>query len=712
MLQNYIRLQGDAFLTNHDTDIEESVLRRYDILCREIESHNYCYYILAQPAVSDREFDALMEELQRLETAFPGLARPDSPTQRVGGAPSEGFKNVRHDIPMLSIDNTYNEAELRNFDARVRRALGKDTLRYVVELKIDGVSISLRYTNGILSRAATRGDGVIGDDITANARTIRECPLRLHQPTESPEAALPGNDLFEEAIDAPDTVLEVRGEVYMTVAELERLNVEREMEGLEPYRNPRNTTAGTLKSLDPRQVARRRLRAFFYDMVAGAEGINTHHEILAHLKAIGLPINPNYACCDGIDEVISFCAAWQHKRHELGYEIDGMVVKVDDLKLRHLLGATAKAPRWVIAYKFPADISQTRLVDILVQVGKSGALTPVAVLEPTPLAGTIVKRASLHNFEEVERKDLRVGDLVEVQKAGEIIPQVIRAIPDARPNGTQPTRPPLQCPACGSCVHKDPEGVFYRCLNTACPAQVKEKLEHFASRAAMHIEGLGPALIEQLVDKGLANTPADLYSLTTEVLVSLERMGKKSASNLIIAIDESRQRPLHHLILGLGIRHVGARTALALATIFGDLDTIMSASVETLISIDDVGDAVAKSIKDYFEVDENRIHIEALRHAGLRFTASSAPASSDEKALTGKTFVVTGTLKCGSREEIQARIQDMGGRVSSAVSKKTDFLVAGENAGSKLDKARVLGVKVLDEDAFLKMTQSDRRETT
>ncbi len=698
-------------MAKHNVDIEESVLQRHGTLCREIESHNYRYYVLAQPAISDREFDALLDELQQLEAAFPDLAGPDSPTQRVGGAPSEGFKTVRHDFPMLSIDNTYNEAELRNFDVRVRRALNGETPRYVVELKIDGVSISLRYRNGVLSRAATRGDGATGDDITANARTIRECPLRLHQPTESPKIVLPGNDLFEEDTDAPDTVLEVRGEVYMTVAELGRLNVEREAEGLEPYRNPRNTTAGTLKLLDPRQVARRRLRAFFYDIVTGAEGIDTHHEILTYLKAIGLPVNPNYARCDTIDEVISFCDSWQHKRHELEYEIDGMVVKVDDLQQRRFLGTTAKAPRWVIAYKFPADISQTRLLDILVQVGKSGALTPVAVLEPTPLAGTIVKRASLHNFEEVERKDLRVGDLVEVQKAGEIIPQVIRTLPEVRPAGTLPVRPPLLCPACGSRVHKDPEGVFYRCLNTACPAQVKEKLEHFASRAAMHIEGLGPALIEQLVDKGLASTPADLYSLTTETLAPLERMGKKSASNLVKAIDGSRQRPLHHLILGLGIRHVGARTALALASFFGDLDALMRVSVDILKNIDDVGDIVAASIKDYFEVDENRRLVEALRQAGLRFTSDSGAPFSGEKTLAGKTFVVTGTLKWGSREEIHARIQELGGRVSSAVSKKTDFLVAGENAGSKLDKARELGVTLLDEDGFLKMAQINKRET-
>ena len=697
-------------MPTHNPSGREEILQRHAALCQTLEEHNYRYYVLAQPSISDREFDTLMEELQRLESEHPELVRPDSPTQRVGGAPSEGFKSVRHDIPMLSIENTYNEMELRNFDTRVRRALGGKTPRYVVELKIDGVSISLRYENAVLVRAATRGDGVTGDDITANARTIRECPLRLHDGNTAEAKRQEGGDLFEGLSDGPGKVLEVRGEVYMTVTELERLNADREQEGLEPYRNPRNTTAGTLKLLDPRQVAKRRLQAFFYDIVTGTEGMHTHREILAYLQNKGFPINPHYACCDTIDEVLAVCNTWQQRRHELDYEIDGMVVKVDDWEHRRLLGATSKAPRWVIAYKFPADVAQTTLLDILVQVGKSGALTPVAVLEPTPLAGTIVKRASLHNFEEVERKDLRVGDLVEVQKAGEIIPQVIRAIPEARPAGTHPSTPPAQCPACGSRVHKDPEGVFYRCLNATCPAQVKERLEHFASRAAMHIEGLGPALIEQLVDKGLAKKPADLYALTPETLASLDRMGKKSAANLVTAIQESTTRPLHHLMLGLGIRHVGARTAQALAARFGTLDAVMNATEESLTSVEDVGDTVAKSIKDFFEVDENRSLVEALRHAGLCFETSSGGSFSGKKTLIGKAFVVTGTLKSGSREEIHARIQELGGRVSGAVSKKTDFLVAGENAGSKLDKARELGVTVLDEEHFLQMIQADDRE--
>lgn len=673
---------------------ESGARARHEALCREIESHNYKYYVQAEPAISDMEFDALLSELQQLEADFPELVAPDSPTQRVGGAPSQGFKTVQHSVPMLSIDNTYNEAELRAFDARVHRGLGGQAPAYVVELKIDGVSVSLRYENGILVRAATRGDGVNGDDISANARTIRECPLRLQRA----QPGKPQDDLFK----APDAV-EVRGEVYMTTPELARINEEREFAGLEPFRNPRNTTAGTLKLLDPKQVARRRLRAFFYDVVEGAGALSTHQAILEYLAQIGLPVNPNRAFCRNIDEVWAFCNTWQDKRHELDYEIDGIVIKVDNLEQRRRLGATAKAPRWVIAYKYPAETARTRLLEILVQVGKSGALTPVAVLEPTHLAGTTVKRATLHNFEELTRKDLRIGDLVEVQKAGEIIPQVLRPILDYRPRDARVFTPPNLCPACESQVHKDPEGVFYRCLNVACPAQVKEKLGHFSSRAAMDIDGLGPALIEQLVERKLAGNPADLYRLTLEDLTGLDRMGVKSAKNLLKAIDESRSRPLSRILLGLGIRHVGARTAQALANRFESLDALMNAGQNELMQLADVGEIVAASIKDYFELKENRRLIEALRDAGLLFETARKTAGPDESLLVGKTFVVTGTLKSGSREDIHALIESLGGKISGSVSAKTDFLVAGESAGSKLDKAQSLGVTVLDEKAFLKM---------
>lgn len=681
-------------MSNKNDAARQGATLRHDALCREIESHNYRYYVLAEPSVSDAEFDALLAELQSIEAQYPELITPDSPTQRVGGAPQQGFATVRHTVPMLSIDNTYSEAELRAFDGRVRRGLDGEAVAYVVELKIDGVSVSLRYEDGVLVRAATRGDGITGDDITANARTIRECPLRL----QSEHSGKRQDDLFDLA-----SAREVRGEVYMPVAELERINEEREEAGLEPFRNPRNTTAGTLKLLDPRQVAHRRLRAFFYDLVEGAESFSTHREILGYLRAIGLPVNPHHAFCQTIEEVIAFCNVWHDKRHTLEYEIDGMVVKVDSLEQRRRLGATSKAPRWVIAYKFPAETAKTRLLDILVQVGKSGALTPVAVLEPARLAGTIVKRASLHNFEELTRKDLRIGDLVEVQKAGEIIPQVLRPILECRPADASAFPAPSVCPDCKSKVYKDPEGVFYRCLNAACPAQVKEKLGHFASRAAMDIDGLGPALIDQLVEKKLALNPADLYRLDFDDIAGLERMGPKSAKNLLAAIDASRSKPLNRLLLGLGIRHVGARTAQTLADHFETLDALMNATAKELVQMEDVGEIVATSIMDYFALEENRRLIDLLRCAGLSFKSAGKAGNSTEQPLIGKTFVVTGTLESGTRDDIHALIQSLGGKVSGSVSAKTDFLVAGESAGSKLEKARSLGVTVLDEAAFLKM---------
>ena len=661
-----------------------SVKERHQWLCTEIEAHNYRYYQQAAPTISDQEYDRLLQELLDIEKEHPELATPDSPSQRVGGAPSEGFVTVNHRTPMLSIDNTYNEAELRNFDARVRRGLGNEAPRYVVELKIDGVSVSLRYENGMLVRAATRGDGKQGDDITANVRTIRSLPLRLRNTT--------GNQIG---------AIEVRGEVFMTNSELERINRDREARELEPYRNPRNTTAGTLKLLDPKQVAKRRLNVFLYDMVAGVpETVHTHHELLEQLKTIGLPVNPHYIRCASIEEVLQTCETWRDKRHELDYETDGMVIKVDSLAQRRQLGATAKAPRWIIAYKFPAEVAQTRLRDITVQVGKSGALTPVAELDPVKLAGTIVKRATLHNFEEVARKDFRIGDLVEVQKAGEIIPKVIRVVPEARPAEAMPVKAPENCPACHSEVHRDPEGVYYRCLNAACPAQVKERIEHFASRAAMDIDGVGPALIEQLVDRGLVKGPADLYSLQADSLCSLERMADKSAKNIITAIDASRAQPLHRLLLGLGIRHVGARTAVTLATQFGTLDALKEASLQDLTALEDVGDVVAASIKDFFEVEENITLIERLRRAGLNFDAETNPAPEGIQPLSGLTFVVTGALESGTRDEMHERIQRLGGRFAASVSKKTDYLLAGENAGSKRTKAETLGVKILTEKEF------------
>lgn len=660
---------------------KQDAARRVEALREEIARHDRLYYVEAKPEITDLEYDALMRELQELEAQFPELTTPESPTQRVGGEPIKGFAAVTHRVPMLSIDNTYNEAELREFDARVRRALDGETPEYLVELKIDGVAIALRYENGLLTCAATRGDGLRGDDVTQNVRQIRAVPLRL-------EAGAP-------------PVLEVRGEVFMHNAELERLNRQREETGEEPFRNPRNTTAGTLKLLDPRQVAQRKLDICLYEIaVDGGAEPATHREALQYLSRWGLPVNPNHSFCQHIEEVMAVCNLWRDKRHGLGYETDGMVVKVNAMAQRRRLGATAKSPRWVIAYKFPAETAQTRLLDIKVQVGKSGALTPVAEMDPVKLAGTIVKRATLHNFEELAKKDLRIGDLVEIQKAGEIIPQVLRAIPEERPQGARPFPVPDACPACRGKVVKDPDGVFIRCLNMGCPAQGKERLEHFAGRKAMDIDGLGPAIIAQLVNRGLVRDPADLYALTEEQLAGLDRMAEKSAANLTQAIAASKQRSLSRLLFALGIRHVGNHTAELLAMRFGTMDALIAAPEVDLQQVEEVGAAVASSVKSFFGSPENMRLIERLRDTGVCMEETASRGGEGPKPLAGKTLVVTGALTRYSRDEIHERIKRLGGRAASSVSKKTDYLIAGENAGSKMDKARALGVTVLNEDEF------------
>ncbi len=664
----------------------EKARARHAVLREVIEEHSRLYYVKAEPVISDLEFDALLRELEELEERFPALRTPDSPTQRVGGAPIEGFETVRHRVPMLSIDNTYNADELREFDARVRRGLEGDAPAYVVELKLDGVAMSLRYVEGVLDRAVTRGDGVQGDDVTQNVRTIRSVPLRLRG-------------------EAPPR-LEVRGEVYMTVRELERLNRIREDQGEAPYRNPRNTTAGTLKLKDPRQVAQRRLAICLYDLVPDA-GVPPmfHHQALERLQAFGFPVNPHYERCTSIDEVIYICHQWRTKRHDLDYEIDGMVVKVDSPEHRARLGVTAKSPRWVIAYKFPAEVARTRLKAIQVQVGKSGAITPVAEMEPVKLAGTVVRRASLYNFEDLEKRDIRVGDTVEVQKAGEIIPQVLRHVPELRDPASLPFEIPAVCPACGAEVHKDPDGAFLRCLNLACPAQVKERLEHFASRKAMDIEGLGPAVVDQLFSKGLVKDPVDLYELEAAQLAALERMGEKSAANLVAALEASKARPLDRLLFGLNIRHVGRSTAEALAAAFGTMEALMAATTGQLMEVPDVGEVVAESIHDFFATPANRGLVARLAAHGLRMDAARPEANGGARPLAGKTFVVTGKLQRGSRDDIHARIKALGGKATSSISRKTDYLVAGENAGSKLAKAEELGVTVLTEEAFFAMIE-------
>ena len=657
------------------------IVQRCQALRAELERHNRLYYVEAAPEITDIEYDALMRELEALEAQYPALATPDSPTQRVGGQPLEGFETVEHAVPMLSIDNTYNEADLRRFDERVRRGLDAgDEPAYVVELKLDGVAISILYENGVLTRAATRGDGVRGDNVTQNVRTIFSLPLRL--------------------TGDPPPAFEVRGEVFMRHEELERLNAIREQRGEPPLANPRNTTAGTLKLLDPRAAAQRRLDITLYD-VAPMPGVavSSHWETLEALRGYGLPVNLHAKQCQTFEEVVRVCLTWQDKRAELEYEIDGMVIKVDDAGQRRRLGATSKSPRWAIAYKFPAQVTCTILTSIAIQVGKSGALTPVAEMEPVRLAGTIVKRASLYNFEDLARKDLRVGDTVELQKAGEIIPQVLRYIPEKRRLDAEPFSVPTCCPVCRGEVHKDADGVFIRCLNVACPAQIKERIEHFASRGAMDIDGLGPAIIEQLVDREFVHDFADLYDLTTETLATLDRMAEKSAVNLVEAIETSKGRPISRLLNGLGIRHVGRHTAEVLAGRYGDMDRLLRASAAELEAIDDIGAIVAASIRDFLDTAENKRLIEKLGKHGVNMRENAA-AAGRARPFEGKTFVVTGTLRNYTRDTIRERIMQLGGRPTSSVSAKTDYVLAGESPGSKLAKARKLGVAVLTEDEF------------
>jgi DNA ligase (NAD+) len=659
-----------------------SVQERINNLRQQIQHHNYLYYVLDKPEISDRDFDRLLEELKSLEAQRPDLITPDSPTQRVGGEPIEGFRTVRHRTPMLSIDNTYNADELREFDSRVRKLIRDEPIRYVVELKIDGVAVAITYRDGKLDVGATRGNGEEGDDITHNLRTIHEIPLVLN------------DDRFED--------IEVRGEVYMNRAELRRINAERAAQGFEPFANPRNSAAGSLKLLDPKQCAARRLRFFAYSLEPAEDlGLTVHEEALGALREVGFPVNPHIAAFDGIDEVLAYCESWAEKRHELPYETDGMVIKVNELAQRQRLGSTSKAPRWVVAYKFAAEQALTRITRIEVNIGKTGMVTPVAHLEPVQLAGTTVSRASLHNADEIERKDIRVGDRVVVEKAGEIIPYVIRSEPSMRDGSEKRFQFPSRCPVCGAAVERDPGGVYYRCTGVNCPAQLKERLRFYAGRNAMDIEGLGSALVDQLVDSGLVKSIPQVYDLTLEQLIELERMGKKSAENLLKGIQESKSRGLARVLTGLAIRHVGEHVAELLAKHFGDAGRLQEASLEELSAIDGIGPVLAESVYKFFRSPDGRQVIKELETRGVKLLREAArPRRQGGADLTGKTFVVTGTLEGYSREEIEELIRDLGGKTTSSVSKKTSYVVAGDKAGSKLDKARELGVPVLTESEF------------
>jgi len=668
----------------------DEAARRIAKLREEIERHNYLYYVKNEPEISDREFDALMAELVRLEREHPELLTPDSPSQKVGGEPIEQFQTAEHIAPMLSMDNTYNGDEVREFHERVTRLLGPGVpLRYVVEPKIDGVAINLIYRDGTLLRAITRGNGRVGDDVTHNARTVKDLPLRLRAGVQGAPADLSGS------------LIEIRGEVYMPFATFERVNKERESRGEALFANPRNATAGTLKLLDPKVAARRGLRLFTYE-TGHFEGIDvpdSHWDVLGLLRELGCPTNPNIERCEDIEAVLAVCARWERRLERLPYPVDGLVIKVDSRAQREKLGQTSKAPRYMIAYKFGAEQAVTRVRDIHVQVGKTGQLTPVAILEPVQLSGTTVSRASLHNFDELERKDVRVGDFVLVEKAGEIIPQVVGVRKQMRDGSERKLPRPRTCPVCGEPVQQDPGGVYLRCVNARCPAQLKERIRHFGSRGAMDIEGLGESLVGQLVDAGLVSDCADLYRLRLEDVAGLERMGKKSAQNLMDGIEASKDRGLARLLFALGIPHVGSHLAQVLAEHFGSMDALLAADAEQLEGVPEVGPIVAGAVAEFLRRPSTRQVIRKLRQAGVRMEAAR-PAPAANPNISGKTFVVTGTLAGYSRSEIEELIESLGGKAASSVSRNTDYLIAGENPGSKLQKARALGVPVLSEEEF------------
>ena len=669
-----------------DRDVE----RELAALRAEINRHNRLYYVDAAPEISDKDYDRLMKRLEEIEANHPELVTPDSPSQRVGGEPLGSFQTVTHAVPMLSIENTYSYDEVREWHARILRGLTTgETVRYAVELKVDGVAVSLRYEGGRLVLGATRGDGEHGDDVTNNLRTVRGIPLALE--------------------GTPPPILEVRGEVYMTNSELVRLNELRRAAGETPFANPRNSTAGSLKLLDPRLCGQRRLR-FISHGLGEFRGISaaSYSEILAMLKTWGIPVSSHNAIYDTVDEVIEHARRWESLRNTLDFQTDGLVIKVDDLGQRARLGTRSKSPRWVIAFKYEAEQAVTKLVGISVQVGKTGKLTPVADLIPVTLAGTTVKRASLHNADEILRKDVRIGDAVVIQKAGEIIPQVVRVETEARDGSERPFEFPKVCPSCGGPVERLSGEVDFHCQNSParCPEQLKEWIRWFAHRDAMDIEGLGSKLIDQLVDRGLVRSLADLYRLDEPTLADLERMGKKSAQNLVAALEASKPRSLDRFLTGLTIRHVGTRSAEILALRFSTLDALRTASLAELEGVPEIGPVVAASVHDFFQDEENRRLLDDLLAVGVHPAAvKPALAAAGRLPLAGKTFVLTGTLPRRTRPEAENLIKRHGGKVTGSVSKSTSYVLAGADAGSKLDKAKQWNIPVIDEDELERMIE-------
>lgn len=660
---------------------KEEARKRIQELRDLLNEANRAYYNDAQPFLSDKEFDEKLKELDKLEQEF-NLLTPDSPTQRVGGDTSSEFATVEHPVPLLSLDNTYNEEELNDFDGRVRKILGHDNYDYFVELKFDGASLRLRYEQGTLVLGATRGDGQKGDDITRNVKTIQDIPLKL---TENyPE------------------IVEIRGEAYMEREAFARLNQRREEEGLSVFANPRNSTAGSLKMQDPKAVAQRPIRFFAFDLLLDEEENSlTQYKKYKLLEDFGLPVCEHYKVCASIDEVHEVIKEWDKLRHELPYETDGVVIKVNQSNFREQLGTTSKFPRWAIAYKFEAEQATTVINDITLQVGRLGTITPVAELEPVLLAGTTVKRASLHNADEIQRKDIRIGDTVLVEKAGEIIPQVISVVNPERAERPAPFEFPKTCPACNSKLVKYEGEVAWRCVNPTCPPQVRIRIEHFASRDAMDIEGLGESVVDQLVSERLIQTYADLYELTVDQIIPLERMAEKSAQNLIDAIEKSKEQPFERVIYALGIRFVGKTVAKDLAKAFKTIEALQSATEEDLTAIDSIGPRIAASVVDFFSNEKNQEIVNRLIKAGLQFEQKEQELSSS--ILKGKKLVLTGSLPNLTRKEASNLIEKHGGKTASSVSKNTDYVLAGESAGSKLTKAQQLGIEILDEESFLSL---------
>jgi DNA ligase (NAD+) len=662
--------------------------KKIESLREKIRHHEYLYYVVDNPELSDGDFDKLMRQLKDLEAAHPDLITADSPTQRVGGKPREGFVKVPHSSPMLSLDNTYSEDELRDWERRVHELTGRTEVNYVCELKLDGMSLALIYEDGKLVRGITRGDGSVGEDVTLNVRTVRSVPL-----------SIPKEKLRKAGIPAD---FEVRGELLMPTASFKKINEERERNGLPTFANPRNFTAGTVRQLDSNVTAERRLDYFPYILLENGRTYFDHHsKTLAALEAAGFKVNSNHKLVRSMDEVWAFIRRWEENRDSLPYEIDGIVVKVDRTSLQDELGFTGKAPRWAIAYKYTARAGLTKLESVRWQVGRTGKLTPVAELVPVAIGGTTVRNATLHNVDEIERLGIRIGDWVQVERGGDVIPKVAKVIDDKdHPRGKKEIEIPEKCPVCGNKVVRMEGEVDYRCVNANCPAKLLGTILHFASRGVMNIDGMGDALVTQLTERGLVKNVADIYKLTKADLLSLERMGDKSAQNILDEIENSKKLPLERVIYGLGIRMVGERTAQFLAEHFGSMEALESAGVEELQDVNEVGPRIAESIVEFFSITANRKLVERLREAGLTLAGQKKQRGT---ALAGKTFVLTGTLVHFTRDEAKKMIEDAGGKVTGSVSKKTDYVVKGADAGSKLDKAKELGVAVIDEEEMEKL---------